>query len=57
VRTSFTPNSAAAIAVANPIPLDAPVMTVTCWSRVSASSKLLGVRLGIAGALERILLL
>src|SRR3954452_15563994 len=32
-RTSLAPCSAAARAVARPMPLEAPVMTMTCWSR------------------------
>src|SRR3954462_15561453 len=31
--TSFAPCSAASSAAANPMPLEAPVMTMTCWSR------------------------
>src|SRR3954471_24356914 len=31
--TSFAPCSAASSAAANPMPLEAPVMTITCWSR------------------------
>src|SRR3982750_2368561 len=32
-RTSLAPSLAAASAVARPMPLDAPVITMTCWSR------------------------
>src|SRR3954454_4003210 len=31
--TSFAPCSAASSAAANPMPLEAPVMTMTCWLR------------------------
>src|SRR5947199_10070759 len=45
-RTRLAPSLAAARAVARPMPLDAPVITMTCWSRglrSTARKRLLGV--------------